>query len=57
MSNTEIMEELCGIIAAQSRIIAEQDAALRQVGAVIGEEPRAAADEKLAKLGMEGVYD
>lgn len=42
MSHLEIIQELCGICAAQNEIILAQTAALAQMGAVVMEEKRAA---------------
>lgn len=50
VNNTQIIEELCGICGAQARIIRAQAAALEQLGAVVMEEERAAADLRMTTL-------
>lgn len=42
MSHLQIIEELCGICAAQNEIIRAQSAVLEQLGTVMMEEERAA---------------
>lgn len=50
MSNLKIIEELCRICEAQSRIIRVQADALAQVGAVVMEEERADMDRAMTAL-------
>ena len=50
MSNLKIIEELCRICEAQSRIIKAQAEALAQVGAVVMEEERADVGRSLTAL-------
>ncbi|WP_298023756.1 hypothetical protein [uncultured Dysosmobacter sp.] len=58
MSNLQIIQELCGICDMQNRIIRAQSDALAQLGAVVMEEERAeAADRLTALLGRDEVPD
>ena len=50
MSNLQIIEELCGICAAQNEIIRAQSAALEQLGAVVMEEERAEAEARFTAM-------
>ena len=50
VSNLQIIEELCGICDAQVRIIRAQAAALEQLGAVVMEEERVEADQRMTAL-------
>ena len=54
VSNLQIIEELCGICAAQAQIISGQADALEQFGAVIMEEERAEADRRMNALLAHG---
>lgn len=48
MNNLEIIEELCRICEAQSRIITAQASALEQLSAAVLEEERADIQKRLA---------
>lgn len=50
MSNLEIIEELCGICAAQNEIIRAQSAALENLGAVVMEEKRAEVEARFTAM-------
>lgn len=50
MSNLQIIEELCRICEAQSKIIRTQSDALAQLGGVAMEEERAEAEARLTAL-------
>lgn len=50
MSNLEIIEELCGICAAQNEIIRAQSAALENLGAVVMEEKRAEVEARYTAM-------
>lgn len=54
MSSLQIIEELCAICEAQSRIIKAQSAALAQVGAAVTEEEIAEVQRRFtAMIGSE----
>ena len=50
MSNLQIIEELCGIVQLQAKIIRAQSEALEQLGAVTMEEEIAEAAELAGRL-------
>lgn len=50
MSNLEIIEELCGICAAQNEIIRAQSTALENLGAVVMEEKRAEVEARFTAM-------